>query len=64
VAEFIRAYLTNPPYAKDVAPNAAAKLRAIVNSHPELSKLIQFNTLGGLAVLGGAMGDTDDPSAK
>jgi hypothetical protein len=60
VAEFIRAYLTNPNYAKTVAPKAAADLRALVNSHPQLSKLIQFNTLGGLAVLGGELADPDD----
>jgi hypothetical protein len=64
VAEFIRAYLTNPNYAKTVAPNAAAKLRALVNSHPQLSKLIQFNTLGGLAVLGGELADPDDQPSR
>jgi len=64
VAEFIRAYMTNPNFAKTVGPNAAAKIRAFVNSHPEWSKLIQFNTLGGLAVLGGAASDADAPSER
>jgi hypothetical protein len=52
VADAIHAYLTNPNYFKTVAPRAAAAIRALVNSHPQLSKLIQFNSLGGLAVLG------------
>jgi hypothetical protein len=60
VADAIRAYLTNPNYFKTVAPNAAAAIRALVNSHPQLSKWIQFNSLGGLAVLGGAKGALDD----
>src|SRR5262249_1683772 len=60
VAEAVRAYLTDPNYLKTVAPNTAAAIRSLVNSHPELSKLIQFNTLGGAAGLGGALGDTAD----
>jgi hypothetical protein len=60
VAEAVRAYLTNPNYFKTVAPDAAAAIRALVNSHPELSRLIQFNSLGGLTVLGGAMGGAPD----
>jgi hypothetical protein len=56
VAEAIRAYLKDPNYFKTVAPNAAAAIRAAVNSHPQLSKLIQFNSVGGLAATGGAIG--------
>jgi len=60
VAEAVRAYLTDPNYFKTVAPNAAAAIRSLVNSHPELSKLIQFNSLSGAAILGGALGDPAD----
>jgi hypothetical protein len=56
VAEAIRAYMTNPNYLKSTAPKTAAAIRALVNSHPQLSKFIQFNSLGGLGVLGGALG--------
>jgi hypothetical protein len=58
VAEAVRAYLTDPNYFKTVAPNAAAAIRSLVNSHPELSKLIQFNALGGAAVLGAPDGNS------
>jgi hypothetical protein len=62
VAEAFRAYLTNPNYLKSVAPNVAAAIRAMVNSHPELSKWIQFNSLGGLAALPrGTSTPEDDP---
>jgi hypothetical protein len=60
IAEGFRAYLTDPNYFKEVAPKSAAAFRALVNSHPWLSKLIQLNSLGGLAVLGGAKGTPDD----
>jgi hypothetical protein len=52
IAEGFRAYLTDPNYFKRVAPDSAATFRALVNSHPWLSKWIQLNSLGGLAVLG------------
>jgi hypothetical protein len=65
VAEGMRAYLTNPNYFKEVAPKSAAAFRAFFNSHPQLSKWIQFNGLGGLAVLGGANGSIpDDKSGR
>jgi hypothetical protein len=51
VAEAIRAYQTNPNYIKSVAPRVAARIRQYVNSHPELSKIIQFNTIGGFSAL-------------
>jgi len=44
-AEGVRAYQSNPNYFKTVAPNAASAIRAAVNSHPTLSKIIQFNTI-------------------
>jgi hypothetical protein len=48
IAEGIRAYLVNPNYVK-TAPRLAARIREAVNTHPTLSKLIQFNSLGGAA---------------
>jgi hypothetical protein len=64
VAEAIRAYLLDPNYFKTVAPNTAAAIRAMVNSHPQLSKWIQFNSLGGIAALRGGMGSTPDDNSK
>jgi hypothetical protein len=64
VAEAIRAYLTDPNYFKTVAPHAAAAIRAMVNSHPQLSKWIQFNSLGGIAALGGGIGGTPDDKSE
>lgn len=57
MAEAIRAYLFNPNYIKSVAPRVAAAIRAYVNSHPELSQIIQFNAAGGLAVLPQVLAD-------
>ena len=45
--EAIRAYMTDPNYLKTVAPKTAARIREFVNSHPTLSKNIQFNSLAG-----------------
>lgn len=50
IVEAIRAYLTNPNYIKTVAPNTAKAIRNAVNAHPELSKIIQFNSFGGLGL--------------
>lgn len=44
LAEAFRAYMTDPNYMKTVAPTAAARLRSYVNAHPDLSKIIQFNS--------------------
>lgn len=57
IAESIRAYMTNPNYLKTVAPNVAARIRQFVNSHPQLSKIIQFNTMAGAGVLAGSKGE-------
>ena len=43
IAEAIRAYLIDPNYLKTVAPNTAKAIRAAVNGHPKLSKILQFN---------------------
>jgi hypothetical protein len=53
MAEAIRAYMADPNYLKTVAPKTAAAIREAVNSHPILSKIIQFNALGGLAAMNG-----------
>jgi hypothetical protein len=45
MAEAIRAYFSDPNYIKTVAPKAAAAIRAAVNNHPTLSKIIQFNAV-------------------
>jgi hypothetical protein len=47
IVEAIRAYMTDPNYLKTVAPKTAARIREFVNSHPTLSKIIQFNSLAG-----------------
>lgn len=43
IAEAIRAYLEDPNYIKTVAPKLAAEIRATINRHPELQRVIQFN---------------------
>lgn len=52
LTEAIRAYMADPNWIKTVAPKTAAKIREWVNTHPELSKIIQFNSFG--AVITGA----------
>jgi hypothetical protein len=56
IAEAIRAYMVDPNYLKTVAPKTAARIREYVNNNPELSKIIQFNSLaaGGALALGAA----------
>lgn len=44
-AEAMRAYMRNPNYIKTVAPKTAAAIRAWVNTHPKVSKFIQFNSI-------------------
>jgi hypothetical protein len=62
LAEGIRAYLVSPSYLKTVAPKTAAAIREAVNSHPQLSKVIQFNALAGGAALG--LGDARNQDAQ
>jgi hypothetical protein len=65
VADAFRAYMIDPNYLKRVAPYSASVLRQWTNSHPTISKLIQFNSLGGLAVIGqGTDGEPDDGSGR
>jgi hypothetical protein len=53
-AEAFRAYQEDPNYIKTVAPNVALVIRKLVNKHPEISKVIQFNTAAGAGLLGAA----------
>jgi hypothetical protein len=63
VAEGLRAYMSNPNFFKKVAPNAAAKFRAVVNKNPYLKKVIQLNSLGAIGLIGAGTHsqDRDDP---
>jgi hypothetical protein len=58
MVEAIRAYMTDPNYFKTVAPKTAAAIRAAVNAHPTLSKIIQFNAVAGLAAMNGLDSDS------
>ena len=62
MVEAIRAYLADPNYLKTVAPGAATRIREYVNSHPELSRIIQLNTLAGPAFLGSI--DPEQPTTN
>lgn len=52
MAEAIRQYMSSPDEMKNRAPKTAARIRQYVNTHPSLSKAIQFNALGGAAFFG------------
>lgn len=65
MAEAVRAYMTNPNWLKTVAPKTAATIRAYVNDHPVLSKVIQFNVVAGLGIaLGSQTSDVDQPDGR
>jgi hypothetical protein len=55
LAEAIRAYMADPNWIKTMAPKTAAKIRVWVNTHPELSRIIQFNSIGA-GIAGAALG--------
>lgn len=55
IAEASRAYMVDPNWLKTVAPKTAARIREHVNSHPELSKIIQFNSLAAASIGGGSL---------
>ena len=57
MAEALRAYMSNPNYLKTAAPRAAA-IRQAVNSHPWLSRIVQFNSLAGMLGAGSMAGAT------
>lgn len=61
-AEAVRAYLTDLNYVKSTMPGVAARIREYVNSHPELSRIIQFNALLGAGYFGG--GQTSEAGAS
>lgn len=60
LAEAFRAYLTDPNYMKDVAPTVAGRIRSYVNSNPDLSKIIQFNSGGHPSLWGSALQGVQD----
>lgn len=55
IAEASRAYMVDPNWLKTVAPKTAARIREYVNSHPELSKIIQFNSLAAASIGGSSL---------
>lgn len=55
MAEALLAYQLDPNYAKSLMPRTAARIREYVNSHPELSKIIQFNSLAAAGIGGGSL---------
>ena len=54
MAEAIRGYAANPNYIKLKFPELAAAIRAAVNDHPILSKIIQFNAIPAIAAAAAA----------
>jgi hypothetical protein len=52
MAEAVRAYMTDPNYLKSVAPQTANVIRSTVNTHPTLSRYVQFNSLAPIAGVG------------
>jgi hypothetical protein len=48
MAEAVRAYVTDPNSIKTLYPEVAKRIREYVNRHPELSKIVQFNSVAGL----------------
>lgn len=63
MAEAIRAYLADPNYLKSEFPRVAARIREHVNSHPQISKIIQFNSAAA-AVAAGAAASVEPSSAE
>jgi len=65
MAEAIRAYMVDPNFLKTVAPQTAKRIREYVNSHPKLSKIIQFNSLAAGGAVGlGMTSDIDASQAR
>lgn len=60
IAEGIRAYMANPNFFKTIAPKAAAKIRAEVNSNRHLKKVLQFNSLAAGGLVGAGILDKDE----
>lgn len=52
IVEALRHYTVDPNSMKSLYPELAKYLRQVVNPHPEVSKIIQLNSLAGLLGLG------------
>jgi hypothetical protein len=64
MAEALRAYQLDPNYAKSLMPRTAARIREYVNSHPELSKIIQFNSMAAASIGGGSLLASETAEAR
>lgn len=51
-AEAVAAYLRNPRWINERAPEAAAYLRSVVNTHPFLSRILGLNSMAPAGLLG------------
>jgi hypothetical protein len=60
-AEALRAYMQNPNYLKSAAPDVAKAIRNTINSDPQISKYLQFNSGAGIAA-GGAAAASYNPT--
>lgn len=60
MAEAIRAYLTDPNYIKSKYPKVAERIRDHINTHPELSKVVHFNSVAPATLLGGGLLMSED----
>ena len=59
IAEAIRIYMFDPNYIKTVAPETAAQIRHYVNTHQRLKKIIQFNSILAVPVVGSKISDDE-----
>lgn len=53
-ADAIKAYMQNPNFMKEKYPDIAARIRKFAKGNPEVSKIIQFNSVAPVAGLLGA----------
>lgn len=60
LAESLRAYLTDFNYLKSVAPKTAAYWRQRINTHPEVSRVIQLKSGAGVGLLGAMQASSED----
>jgi len=59
-AEAFRYYMLDPNGFKTIAPNAAAIIRKVVNPHPVVGKVVQFNSAAGAAILPALLAAPDE----
>jgi hypothetical protein len=64
MTEAIRTYMVNPNWIKTVAPRTAARIREWVAKNPELSKIIQFNSLAAGSAGLALAGQSEDAEAR